>query len=89
MKGSDPTEEVKEAARGLKELRGALNKVHSFSLPVEESGRHIVVIDKKELRLPSTPVRRVRPAKRRSCKHFAIDLNTVCHAGLPCRDNLC
>ncbi|MGC6589611.1 16S rRNA (guanine(527)-N(7))-methyltransferase RsmG [Paenibacillus sp. Dod16] len=47
MKGSDPTEEVNEAARSLKELRGALNKVHSFSLPVEESGRHIVVIDKK------------------------------------------
>jgi 16S rRNA (guanine527-N7)-methyltransferase len=47
MKGSDPAEEVKESARSLKELRGALNKVHSFSLPVEESDRHIVVIDKK------------------------------------------
>lgn len=47
MKGSDPTEEIAEAARSLKELRGSLYKVHSFSLPVEESDRHIVVIDKK------------------------------------------
>lgn len=47
MKGSDPSDEIQEAARSLKELRGALRKVHSFSLPVEESDRHIVVIDKK------------------------------------------
>ncbi|GAB6927969.1 16S rRNA (guanine(527)-N(7))-methyltransferase RsmG [Paenibacillus sp. JCM 10914] len=46
MKGSDPAEEVKEASRSLKEFRGKLNKIHSFSLPVEESDRHIVVIDK-------------------------------------------
>lgn len=47
MKGSDPSDEVKEAGRSLKELKGSLSKVHSFSLPVEESDRHIVVIDKK------------------------------------------
>ncbi|WP_054958295.1 16S rRNA (guanine(527)-N(7))-methyltransferase RsmG [Paenibacillus dakarensis] len=47
MKGSNPAEEIEEAARSLKELRGALHKVHSFQLPVEESDRHIVVIDKK------------------------------------------
>ncbi|MGM1045818.1 16S rRNA m(7)G-527 methyltransferase [Paenibacillus uliginis N3/975] len=47
MKGSDPSDELKEASRSLKELRGTLGKVHSFSLPVEESDRHIVVIDKK------------------------------------------
>lgn len=47
MKGSNPTEEIDEAARSLKELRGLLSQVHSFSLPVEESDRHIVVIDKK------------------------------------------
>lgn len=47
MKGSDPTEEIAEAARSFKELRGSLRKVNSFSLPVEESDRHIVVIDKK------------------------------------------
>ncbi|NMO94187.1 16S rRNA (guanine(527)-N(7))-methyltransferase RsmG [Paenibacillus lemnae] len=46
MKGSDPAEEVKEAARSLKELRGRMKQVHSFSLPVEDSARHIIVIDK-------------------------------------------
>lgn len=46
MKGSDPAEEVQESARSLKELRGALDQVHSFSLPVEQSDRHIVIIDK-------------------------------------------
>jgi 16S rRNA (guanine527-N7)-methyltransferase len=47
MKGSDPSEEIQEAARSLKELRGSLNQVYSFSLPIEESDRHIVIIDKK------------------------------------------
>lgn len=47
MKGSDPAEEVKEAGRSLKELRGELDAIHSFSLPVEESDRHIVIIGKK------------------------------------------
>lgn len=47
MKGSDPAEEVKEAGRSLKELRGELEMIHSFSLPIEESDRHIVMIGKK------------------------------------------
>lgn len=47
MKGSDPAEEVKEAGRSLKELRGELDAIHSFSLPIEESDRHIVIIGKK------------------------------------------
>ncbi|MFF3925182.1 16S rRNA (guanine(527)-N(7))-methyltransferase RsmG [Paenibacillus lactis] len=47
MKGSDPSEEVKDAARSLKELRGSLDQIYSFSLPIEESDRHIVIIDKK------------------------------------------
>lgn len=47
MKGSDPVEEVKEAGRSLKELRGELQTIHSFSLPIEESDRHIVIIGKK------------------------------------------
>lgn len=46
MKGSEPAEEIQEANRSLKELKGKLHKVHSFSLPVENSARHIVVIDK-------------------------------------------
>ncbi|MGG3280372.1 16S rRNA (guanine(527)-N(7))-methyltransferase RsmG [Paenibacillus solani] len=47
MKGSDPAPEVKEAGRSLKELRGELDTIHSFSLPIEESDRHIVIIGKK------------------------------------------
>ncbi|MCJ8013062.1 16S rRNA (guanine(527)-N(7))-methyltransferase RsmG [Paenibacillus sp. KQZ6P-2] len=46
MKGSSPDEEVKEASRSLKELKGKLNRVEQFTLPVEESERHIIVIDK-------------------------------------------
>ncbi len=46
MKGSSPKEEVKEASRSLKELRGKLDRVEEFTLPVEESARHIIVIHK-------------------------------------------
>ncbi|MGN7358844.1 16S rRNA (guanine(527)-N(7))-methyltransferase RsmG [Paenibacillus sp. SAF-054] len=46
MKGSSPEEEVKEASRSLKELRGKLDRVEEFKLPVEESARHIIVIHK-------------------------------------------
>ncbi|MEC0373525.1 16S rRNA (guanine(527)-N(7))-methyltransferase RsmG [Paenibacillus chibensis] len=46
MKGSSPDEEVKEATRSLKELKGRLNRVEKFSLPVEEAERHIIIIDK-------------------------------------------
>lgn len=46
MKGSDPAEEVREAKRSLKELRAELTKVESFTLPVEDSARHIVLIRK-------------------------------------------
>ncbi|MCL6605878.1 MAG: 16S rRNA (guanine(527)-N(7))-methyltransferase RsmG [Paenibacillus sp.] len=46
MKGSDPSEELAEAKFSLKELRGRLEKVESFSLPIEESARHIILIKK-------------------------------------------
>ncbi|SEU08226.1 16S rRNA (guanine(527)-N(7))-methyltransferase RsmG [Paenibacillus sp. NFR01] len=46
MKGSDPAEEVREAKRSLKELRAELTKVESFTLPVEDSARHIILIRK-------------------------------------------
>jgi 16S rRNA (guanine527-N7)-methyltransferase len=46
MKGSDPAEELTEAKRSFKELRAELNKVESFTLPVEESARHIVLVRK-------------------------------------------
>lgn len=46
MKGSDPTEEVEEARFSMKELNGELETIHSFSLPVEQSDRHIITIRK-------------------------------------------
>lgn len=47
MKGSDPSEEMLEAKRSLKELNAKLRKTYSFSLPLENSDRHIIIIEKK------------------------------------------
>lgn len=46
MKGTDLTEEIKDAARSFKELKGKVQRVEHFKLPVEESDRHIVLIQK-------------------------------------------
>ncbi|MDR0267899.1 16S rRNA (guanine(527)-N(7))-methyltransferase RsmG [Paenibacillus sp.] len=46
MKGSSPDDEIKEASRSLKELKGKLQRVEHFTLPIEESERHIIVINK-------------------------------------------
>lgn len=58
MKGNDPSEELSEAKTSLRELRGELEKVESFSLPVEESTRHIILIRKTS----STPAKYPRKA---------------------------
>ncbi|AOZ92860.1 16S rRNA (guanine(527)-N(7))-methyltransferase RsmG [Paenibacillus crassostreae] len=47
MKGSDPTEEIKEASYSLKQLKGKLNKVEKFTLPVEDAERHIIIVQKR------------------------------------------
>lgn len=52
MKGSDPAEEVKEAFRSLGLLKGKVQHVHHFQLPIEQSDRHIIVI-KKEAPTPA------------------------------------
>ncbi|MDO7906164.1 16S rRNA (guanine(527)-N(7))-methyltransferase RsmG [Paenibacillus sp. JX-17] len=63
MKGIDPGEELKEAAFSLRELKGKVRKVEAFQLPVEESARHIILIDKtaatpkKYPRKPGTPLK--------------------------------
>ncbi|MEK5478825.1 16S rRNA (guanine(527)-N(7))-methyltransferase RsmG [Paenibacillus sp. FSL R5-0407] len=46
MKGSDPAEEVRESAKSLSELRGKLKDSHHFSLPMENSERHIILVSK-------------------------------------------
>lgn len=63
MKGSDPSEELAEAKRSFKELRAELQKVESFSLPVEESSRHIVMIRKTGATPAKYPRKAGIPAK--------------------------
>lgn len=63
MKGSDPSEELIEAKRSFKELRAELQKVASFSLPVEESARHIVMIRKTGATPAKYPRKAGIPAK--------------------------
>jgi 16S rRNA (guanine527-N7)-methyltransferase len=63
MKGNDPAEELTEAKRSLKELRAELKKVESFSLPIEESARHIVMIRKTGATPAKYPRKAGMPAK--------------------------
>lgn len=58
LKGSDPTEEIREAKRSFKELKGELKEVYPFTLPVEQSDRHIILITKTE----KTPAKYPRKA---------------------------
>jgi len=46
MKGSDPAEELAEAKFAFKELGGQLVADHAFELPMEQSGRHLIVVRK-------------------------------------------
>lgn len=46
MKGSDPKEEIAESARSMRELKGKLVHSHHFSLPMENSDRHIIMVSK-------------------------------------------
>ncbi|MBS4196563.1 16S rRNA (guanine(527)-N(7))-methyltransferase RsmG [Lederbergia citri] len=61
MKAANAEEELKAADRALKQLGGKLSTVHSFTLPIEESNRNIIVISKnkktpnKYPRKPGTP----------------------------------
>ncbi|MHA0857568.1 16S rRNA (guanine(527)-N(7))-methyltransferase RsmG [Paenibacillus sp. CMAA1364] len=51
MKGNDPSEEIMEASYSFKQLKGKLNKVERFVLPVEDAERHIIFVEKRS----STP----------------------------------
>ncbi|CAJ1317285.1 16S rRNA (guanine(527)-N(7))-methyltransferase RsmG [Paenibacillus nuruki] len=58
MKGIDPAEEIQHAFRSLGLLKGKVREVHHFQLPVEESDRHIILINKEA----ATPARYPRKA---------------------------
>jgi len=63
MKGSDPAEELAEAKFAFKELGGELVNDHALELPMEQSGRHIIVVRKtkptpgKYPRKPGVPLK--------------------------------
>jgi 16S rRNA (guanine527-N7)-methyltransferase len=46
MKGTDPSVEVVDASRSLRELKGKVERVHEMKLPLEQSERHIVIVRK-------------------------------------------
>ncbi|CAG9622884.1 16S rRNA (guanine(527)-N(7))-methyltransferase RsmG [Sutcliffiella rhizosphaerae] len=61
MKAAAASEELEKGKKALQILGGKLEKVHSFSLPIEESERNILIIQKtkqtpkKYPRKPGTP----------------------------------
>lgn len=61
MKGANLPEEVKDGEKAVKLLGGTVQEVHSFLLPIEESERNIILIEKvketpkKFPRKPGTP----------------------------------
>lgn len=61
MKGGQAEEEIKSGQKAVSVLGGKLEAVHSFTLPVEESERNILVINKEKKtpkkypRKPGTP----------------------------------
>ncbi|WP_178020870.1 16S rRNA (guanine(527)-N(7))-methyltransferase RsmG [uncultured Paenibacillus sp.] len=63
MKGSNPEDEVKEAARSLSELRGKWIGTPEFSLPLDHSERHLVIIQKTAPTPKKYPRKAGTPAK--------------------------
>ena len=61
LKAANADEEVKVAKRGVNLLGGEIEKVHAFTLPLEESERNVIIINKvkktpkKYPRKPGTP----------------------------------
>lgn len=64
MKGVQSDDEVKEASFSLKELRGKLVSQHAFSLPHEQSERHIVLVQKTDVTPKKYPRKAGTPLKQ-------------------------
>src|SRR5690625_4404964 len=68
MKGANIDDELEQGKKAIQTLGGNIQDVHSFSLPIDESERTIVIIEKqkntpkKYTRKPVTPNR--QPIKR-------------------------
>ena len=63
MKGSDTSEELRESANSLRELRAELITDHQFELPIEQASRHLVVIRKLGATAAKYPRKAGVPAK--------------------------
>jgi len=58
MKGTDPTEEIADSQKSLRELRGEITNVDAFRLPFDDSDRHIIRVLKFAItpyKYPRTP----------------------------------
>ncbi|QDH21259.1 16S rRNA (guanine(527)-N(7))-methyltransferase RsmG [Saccharibacillus brassicae] len=58
MKGTDPAEEIADAQKSLRELRGEIVGVEAFRLPSDDSDRHIIRVSKFAItpyKYPRTP----------------------------------
>lgn len=64
MKGADVEEEIRAAARSLRELGGELAAVHRLQLPLEEADRHLVEIRKTRPTPNKYPRKAGIPAKQ-------------------------
>lgn len=64
MKGVQSDDEVKEASFSLKELRGKLVSQHAFSLPHEQSERHVVLVQKTDVTPKKYPRKAGTPLKQ-------------------------
>lgn len=63
MKSAQTADELQEAKRSIELLKGKLEKVHTFTLPVEEAERNIVVLRKTEATPAKYPRKPGTPAK--------------------------
>lgn len=63
MKGSDPKDELQEAAFSLSELKGKCIKTPQFVLPMEQSERHLVIANKVAATPKKYPRKAGTPAK--------------------------
>jgi len=64
MKGTDPSVEIVDASRSLRELKGKVEQVHEMKLPFEQSDRHIVLVRKTGSTPPKYPRKAGLPLKQ-------------------------
>ncbi len=63
MKSAQTSDELQEAKRSIVLLKGELETVHTFTLPVEEAERNIVVLKKTDVTPPKYPRKPGTPGK--------------------------